>query len=433
VDTDIFYETTKTYPIINNFHKVGWQYSSISNVATLYTFYSNYPHYFVSLQNIWINGTMYPINSIVDGKTIKVILPAAPSSTGSIYSTQIESDQTNSTDANVVLNNDTQNTEYNAFCYGNGLESDRIRDSFNNATIKYSIRASSIIDDYEQEEKFASLSYSGVYRGSSSINKLNEFNLSLANFKNLEKDYGSIQKLYTRDSDLLVLHQDKITSVLFGKNLLVDALGGGQVASIPEVLGNQVPYDVDNGISNDPASFAVNSNNLYFTDAKRGAVIEIVGNQGVMEISSKGMRNYLRDLLTDNIYFQKIGAYDPYYNMYTLTTNEVKNTPCLLSISRNDAVFSNNGTVVSISLFAITSNSDWSLQLIDMGFGTNWVILNTMSGNGNANITANPSIFNNGLPRSMQVRINYCGVYQIFTLTEQKYGVLNFEDLLIIN
>ena len=433
VDTDIFYETTKTYPIINNLHKVGWQYYSISNVGTLYTFNSNYPHYFVANQNIWINGTMYSINSIVNGKTIKVTLAAAPSATGSIYSTAIESDQTSSINANVVLNNDTQNTEYNAFCYGNGLESDRIRDSFNNTIIKYSIRASSIIDDYEQEEKFASLSYSGVYRGDSSINKLNEFNLSTANFKNLEKDYGSIQKLYTRDSDLLVLHQDKITSVLFGKNLLVDALGGGQVASIPEVLGNQVPYDIDNGISNDPASFAVNSNNLYFTDAKRGVVIEIMGNQGVMEISSKGMRNYLRDLLTENVYRQKIGAYDPYYNMYTLSTNEIKNTPCLLSISRNNLVFSNNGSVSTIYLFAISSNVDWTLQLIDVGSGTDWVILNTMSGSGAANIIANPSIANTTLPRTMQIRVNYCGVYQTFTLTEQKYKRPISDEIIIIN
>ena len=434
VDTDIFYETTKTYPIINNLHKVGWQYYSISNVGTLYTFNSNYPHYFVENQNIWINGTMYSISSIVNGKTIKVTLAVAPSATGSIYSTAIESDQTSSINANVVLNNDTQNTEYNAFCYGNGLESDRIRDSFNNTIIKYSIRASSIIDDYEQEEKFASLSYSGVYRGDSSINKLNEFNLSTANFKNLEKDYGSIQKLYTRDSDLLVLHQDKITSVLFGKNLLVDALGGGQVASIPEVLGNQVPYDVDNGISNDPASFAVNSNNLYFTDAKRGVVIEIMGNQGVMEISSKGMRNYFRDLLTENVYRQKIGAYDPYYNMYTLSTNEIKNTPCLLSISRNNLVFSNNGSVATIYLFAISSNVDWTLQLISVdGAGTDWIILNTMSGSGPANITASPSIVNTTLPRTMQIRVNYCGVYQTFTLTEQKYRGLISDEIIIIN
>jgi len=434
VDTDIFYETTKTYPIINNLHKVGWQYYSISNVGTLYTFNSNYPHYFVVGQNIWINGTMYPINYIVNGKTIKVILAVAPSATGSIYSTAIESDQTSSTYANVVLNNDTQNTEYNAFCYGNGLESDRIRDSFNNTIIKYSIRASSIIDDYEQEEKFASLSYSGVYRGDSSINKLNEFNLSTANFKNLEKDYGSIQKLYTRDSDLLVLHQDKITSVLFGKNLLVDALGGGQVASIPEVLGNQVPYDVDNGISNDPASFAVNSNNLYFTDAKRGVVIEIMGNQGVMEISSKGMRNYFRDLLTENVYRQKIGAYDPYYNMYTLSTNEIKNTPCLLSISRNNLVFSNNGSVATIYLFAISSNVDWTLQLISVdGAGTDWIILNTMSGSGAANITAKPSIANTTLPISLQIRVNYCGVYQTFTLTQQKYRGIISDKIIIIN
>jgi hypothetical protein len=195
-----------------------------------------------------------------------------------------------------------------------------------------------------------------------------------------------------------------------------------------------VPYDVDNGISNDPASFAVNSNNLYFTDAKRGVVIEIMGNQGVMEISSKGMRNYLRDLLTENVYRQKIGAYDPYYNMYTLSTNEIKNTPCLLSISRNNLVFSNNGSVATIYLFAISSNVDWTLQLVSVdGAGTDWIILNTMSGSGAANITAQPSIANTTLPRTLQIRVNYCGVHQTFTLTEQKYRGLISDEIIIIN
>ena len=468
VDTDIFYETTKTYPIINNFHKVGWQYYSISNVGTLYTFNSIYPHYFVSSQNIWINGTMYPINSIVDGKTIKVILATAPSATGSIYSTLIESDQTSSTDATVVLNNDTQNTEYNAFCYGNGLESDRIRDSFNNTTIKYSIRASSIIDDYEQEDKFASLTYSGIYRGDSSINRLNEFNLSLANFKNLDKDYGSIQKIYARDSDLLVLHEDKITSVLFGKNLLVDALGGGQVASIPEVLGNQVPYQLDNGISNDPASFAVNSDNIYFTDAKRGVVIEMIGNQGIMEISSKGMRNYFRDTLTSNINTQKIGAYDPYYNMYSLTTNNTSNHKCILSLSKPSTTFSNKRGVISkIFLFNILSIESWTIELIDNGFGTDWLVDFLDSGTGAQNITAYPKNILNTVPpptststtststttsttstststtttttttpcasflRSMIVRVNYCGSYIDHLVTEIRYKTIRNSVLII--
>lgn len=416
VETPIFHETMKTYPIIGGFHKVGWQYSSNTAIGTIgldlqIQLNSSYFHYFEVNQEIKIgvlSGTVY---SIIDGKTITVQMPSTlPVGSGSVL-TPFEVDQDSSSSASVILNNLSENTDCNAFCYGNGLESYRIRDSFNNSTMKYSIRASTVIEDYEEEDKFASLCYSGIFRGDSSINRLNEFNLSLANFKNLDKDYGSIQKIYARDSDLLVLHEDKITSVLFGKNLLVDALGGGQVASIPEVLGNQVPYQLDNGISNDPSSFAVNSDNIYFTDAKRGVVIEMIGNQGIMEISSKGMKNYFRDILTSNLNTQKIGAYDPYYNMYSLTTNDTSNRKCYLSISKLLTIFSNPGYITSIPLFSINSNAEWNIELIDAGSGTNWLELNFEQGNNNSNITVSPSNPPATSTREMTIRVHYCGSY----------------------
>ena len=416
VETPIFHETMRTYPIIGGFHKVGWQYSSNISLGSIginfeIKLVSSYPHYFYVDQPITINGTTATVYSIIDGNTITVLMPSTlPVGGGSVLLTG-EIDQSSSSNASVILNNLSENTDFNAFCYGNGLESYRIRDSFNNSTMKYSIRASTVIEDYEEENKFASLCYSGIFRGDSSINRLNEFNLSIANFKNLDKDYGSIQKIYARDSDLLVLHEDKITSVLFGKNLLVDALGGGQVASIPEVLGNQIPYQLDNGISNDPSSFAVNSDNIYFTDAKRGVVIEMIGNQGIMEISSKGMRNYFRDLLTENLSTQKIGAYDPYYNMYSLTTNNTNNRKCYLSISKPLTVFSNRGTLTKKFLFNILSNESWTIQLISNGFGNDWLILDFNAGSGPQTISAYPQNISNVLPRTMIVRVNYCGTY----------------------
>ena len=41
-------------------------------------------------------------------------------------------------------------------------------------------------------------------------NRLNEFNLSTSNFKVLEDSFGSVQKLFGRETDVLVLQQDKI-------------------------------------------------------------------------------------------------------------------------------------------------------------------------------------------------------------------------------
>jgi hypothetical protein len=172
-----------------------------------------------------------------------------------------------------------------------------------------------------------------------------------------------------------------------------------------------VPYQLDNGISNDPSSFAVNSDNIYFTDAKRGVVIEMIGNQGIMEISSKGMKNYFRDILTSNLNTQKIGAYDPYYNMYSLTTNDTSNRKCYLSISKLLTIFSNPGYITSIPLFSINSNAEWNIQLIDAGSGTNWLELNFEQGNNNSNITGSPSNPPATSLREMTIRVHYCGSY----------------------
>lgn len=437
VETPIFHETTKTLPIKNGFHGVGWDYYSSFSTAVAGGFNilltSTDMHYFNIDDSVWRNGISYNVVAVTSEQQITIFSATTFSGSGTIYSMQGESDQTALSYANVILNSNNENSDYNAFCYGNGLESDRIRDSFNNSTMKYSIRASTVIEDYEEENKFASLCYSGVFRGDSSINRLNEFNLSIANFKNLEKDYGSIQKIYTRDSDLLVLHQDKITSVLFGKNLLVDALGGGQVASIPEVLGNQVPYQVDNGISNDPASFAVDSDNIYFTDAKRGVVIEMIGNQGIMEISSKGMKNSFRDLLSVNLDTQKIGAYDPYYNMYSLTTNNTRNTLCSLSISRPSLVVFDDRSLSSILLFNISTYESWTISLINTGSGTDWLLIDQQSGTGSQDISGHISLGPSipVLPRTITVRVSYCDTYTDFLLTQTKASSIVEPNIII--
>ena len=49
-----------------------------------------------------------------------------------------------------------------------------------------------------------------------------KFAKSTSNFKVLEDSFGSVQKLFGRETDVLVLQQDKISYVLAGKNLLSD-------------------------------------------------------------------------------------------------------------------------------------------------------------------------------------------------------------------
>lgn len=433
-DADIFHELTRTYPIINNKHISRWQYDSKSPVGggfgtKLTQSSKKYPHYFKVGETIYVKSTgvfagpMY-VTLVPNRYEVCVslfIFPGGPTIPGSVAYTSTEQDQTSVTNSAIVQLNhpNSVNSDYNAFCFGTGLESYRIKDDYANATMGYSPRVTTIIEDYSEQNQFASLTYSGIFRGDSSVNRLNEFNLSLANFMNLDKQYGPVRKLHARDSNLLVLHQDKVTSVLYGKNLLVDALGGGQVASIPEVLGNQIAYPGEYGISNNPESFAYNGSDIYFTDERRGVVLKLAGDQ-ISTISSNGMTDYFRDLMIDMTNKQKIGGYDPYNRAYVLSTNQTSTQTCQLSLFPTQKSVSASTGGIQMFLFGVTSTqSMWNLQLIDIGSGTNWVSYSVASGGYDQLVYGNIANNNTGVVRTIKFRVYYCdGLFKDFILTQ---------------
>ena len=240
---------------------------------------------------------------------------------------------------------------YNCYTFGNGVESQKVEDSILGSKMELGARTLlSSNQDYKEAHRFADITYSGVYNDESNINKLNEFNLGLLNFKPLEDIYGTIQKMSGRKSDVLVLQEDRISYVLAGKNLLSDAGGGSALTTVPEVLGTQIARVEEYGISLNPESFAEFGFDKYFTDAKRGAVILLRGssaqNEQLEVISKAGMRSWFRDLFNSSFDTQKLGGYDPYMDEYVVSNNDIKlpiDRPCLpcgitqnLSLGAND-------------------------------------------------------------------------------------------------
>ena len=461
-DVDVFYEMRKTYRIENGNHMVSWPYADFTYGAVwpdVPAEFDNYivlgpesttviedtdmMHSFNVGERIYLRttDTVAPIYGPLDGyynilhiiNDYAIIIDVDVSSVlsgqvipGNVYYQSWEYDQDLNASPSpislvVELNNVTSdNSDFNAFAFGNGVESYRIYDNYLRPTMKYSPRATSVIEDYKQEEKMASLCYSGIYKGDTSTNRLNSFNLSQANFKNLDKQYGPIQKLYAQDTNLMVLQQDKITSVLYGKNLLVDAVGGGQVASVPEVLGNQIVHPSEYGISNNPESFAKFSNMVFFTDSRRGAVLQMLGDQ-VIEISANGMRNYFRDELKDNPNTQKLGMYDPYNDTYVLSFTDVRQGLCELSISQDQRYLSWNTDGNSYFMFSIMSNTYWTISLEDSGYGTSWVDILIDSGYGDQDIYAYIDSNDSESLRNVDFVVQYCdGSTETFTLIQ--YG-----------
>ena len=432
-ETEIFHELSRTFPIKNGKHISRWFFTSRSNGPSsstrLIQSTKEWPHYFTAGDTVYINtngvspATQHTIIGTPNRYTIDVTpsMSVSPSFPGSVSYTTYEQDQTSVTNGAKIQVNypNYPNGDYNSFTYNTGLETHRIKDAFNAPVMRYSPRVTSIIEDYEEENKFASLTYSGVFQATTSTNKLNEFNLSLANFKNLDKRYGSVQKLKARDTDLLTLHQDKITSVLYGKNLLYDAVGGSQVASIPEVLGNQIAYPGEFGISDNPESFATWGDVCYFADEKRGSVIKLIGNE-VIPISTQGMGSFWIDTMRDNPNNLKFGGFDPYNGLYVISLSDRQRQSCDLSLSptiRNVNSSVSNGPVFMFSLNSLSPS--WQISIVNNGFGTNWINCQTINGSYSqfvyASYASNPSL----TPRSVIFRVTYCGtLFKDFLLTQ---------------
>jgi hypothetical protein len=216
---------------------------------------------------------------------------------------------------------------FNCFSFGNGAESYKIRDSIIGRTFNLGERVTTVAEQqYKEADRFADITYSGNYNQETNVNRLNEFNKGLSNYKNCEASFGEIFILDGRETDVLTLQEDKISYVLAGKNLLSDASAGNIITATPEVLGTQIARTEKYGISFNPESYVQWGYDRYFTDVKRGAVIQIKGdssqNDQLVVVSDQSMRTWFRDTFNNSFNTQKLGGFDPYMNEYVLSINE---------------------------------------------------------------------------------------------------------------
>ena len=65
---------------------------------------------------------------------------------------------------------------HNCFSFGNGVESNRIRDNFNLPFIANGVKVSTTLEgEYKEEHRKYGLIYSGIYNSTSGVNNLNQF------------------------------------------------------------------------------------------------------------------------------------------------------------------------------------------------------------------------------------------------------------------
>ena len=240
---------------------------------------------------------------------------------------------------------------FDCYAFGNGVESFKIKDSLVGQSFDLGQRVTSVSSqDFKKADRFAGLTYSGTYNEETNINKLNEFNLGLVNFKDLEVSYGDIEILHGRETDVLVLQEDKISYVLAGKNLLSSAAAGGAITNTAEVLGTQIARVEEFGISNNPESFVTYGFDKYFTDSKRNVVLKLSGSgqqESLEVISEIGMRSFFRDMFTTGFQTQKLGGFDPYMNEFVLSSNSLAIPVAVVPISCGATISRQNVTDAS--------------------------------------------------------------------------------------
>ena len=213
------------------------------------------------------------------------------------------------------------NDYYNCYSYGNGVESNRIRDDYNANKIDKGPKVSAPLDEpYAEERRGNGMIFSQIFNSTSGINRLNQFIQAEPITKDLNPIYGTIQKLHVRDTDAIVLCEDKCLRILANKDALYNADGNVNLTSNNAVLGQAVPYAGEYGISKNPESFASYAFRAYFSDKNRGAVIRLSAD-GITNIAEKGMSDFFADNLRSST--KILGSYDDDKDIYNITLDNL--------------------------------------------------------------------------------------------------------------
>lgn len=149
------------------------------------------------------------------------------------------------------------------------------------------------ITDAETVKRSGSITYSEVYLPDGTFNGLSSFNLSLANFKDLAYEHGSIKGLVGYNQKLYFIQENRAGSLAVNRNVIDTGSGDNLVALSKNVLQSEQYYVGEYGTAH-PESVSTRDGMVYFADVKRGRVLRI-DSQGLTIISDANMSSYFDD------------------------------------------------------------------------------------------------------------------------------------------
>ena len=176
------------------------------------------------------------------------------------------------------------------------VEEARIRGGYNNTTVDFGVKAYIVEDNNNQQNRSSSLIYSGIFNSRTGVNSTNQFNVSEDITRSVDPANGTIQKLYSEDTNLIIFQEGKVSRALIDKDAIYTAEGQPMTTSGMQVIGQIQSYAGNYGISTNPESFAVYGYRKYFVDRTQNVVLRL-SQDGITEISAYGMLDFFRDQL----------------------------------------------------------------------------------------------------------------------------------------
>ena len=212
------------------------------------------------------------------------------------------------------------------------IEESRINGGYNNTSVDFGVKAYLVEDESNQSNRFSSLIHSGIFNSRTGINQTNQFSVGEDITRTIDPANGSIQKLYAEDTNLIIFQENKVSKSLIDKDAIYSAEGTANITSSNLVIGQNVAFGGEFGISTDPESFAVNGYRKYFTDRNQNIVCRL-SMDGITPISNFGMIDFFRDKLSKAKVGGIKGGWDAHNKQYVLSIESTESSSAAESFS----------------------------------------------------------------------------------------------------
>ena len=348
-DTIAYYEFGKTYPVVNGEHQSDRLSSTLTGGFTVSIVFQSPKTGIASSTDRYYAGDYVDLgNDIIIEITEVVPIPGGFiyyfnwSRTSPVASTYNTATITNPAAVITMSEGDvyhrvrklrSKNTFFdegdypdsfrkNSFLYDVGyIEDESVSDFFVSNSISIG-KPYAYQEDARTIRRKSSITYSDKYVIDSDRMNLSSFNLSLANWSDMDIKNGGIDAIVERGDSLTVLQESKASLVPVSRNVIEYADGNAGVTVSRNVLGSPSYYAGEYGTSGWAGSVINRFGAVYYADVNSGKVIRL-STDGVTVISDNGMESFFNDrfeaLKQAGNTNRVVGGFDPDTDEYLLT------------------------------------------------------------------------------------------------------------------